>query len=221
MDEEQDELQRVGASRRFWIAVAVWWLLLCLQVWFGWELNEAYASCLPLLMIGPETPFALAGLALGGFGFVAGIRRRAWSSTIARAITLGTALLVLVASPVMKWSAEVHLWRNENEYLAQVEAFRTRGPAAPPPDSPTGSLPWSPPVHTTASGELFEVEGDPPRFAFARRWIGAFHWAALVHDAARTVEADVGRDRRAFVFGYSLLGYVHLRGDWYVVSAMK
>lgn len=185
--------------------VAVWWILLGLQIWYAWELNEFYASCLLLLVAGPETPFALLGLALGLVGLVAGFRRRTWLRFAAQVLTLLASAWLLVDPPVMRFGAALHLWRHEERYLAAVaEARASMSPGAVRGDVPTPGV---------------FVEGQPPRFGFDQRWIGQFHWAAFVYDPDRTLEAQASG--RSSIFGYSMLGFDRLWGDWYVVWAMK
>jgi hypothetical protein len=186
--------------------LAIWWVLLGLQIWFAWELNEFYASCLPLLIAGPETPFALVGLVLGLVGLVGAFRRRAWPKFSAQVLTLIASAWLLADPPVLWLGASLHLWRNEDRYLAEIAAVRASlSPGAVRNDMPDRD-------------KVF-VEGQPPRFGFEQRWIGQFHWAAFVYDPDRTLEAQASG--RADVFRYSLLGYDHLWGDWYLVWAIK
>jgi len=188
------------------VAAGLWWILLALQIWFAWDLNEFYAACLPLLMMGPETPFALAGSAIGAIGLLTRARPRSWPTITLLAMTLAASLWLLVESPVMWLGAGLYLWRHEPRFLAEVEFARRSLTSG----VPHGDLP---------SHRGVFVEGQPPRFGFEQRWIGAFHWAAFVYDPDRTIEGT--KRSRSDIFGYSLLGYDHLWGDWYVVWAMK
>jgi hypothetical protein len=195
-------------KRRRWLSggLAVWWLLLALQIWYAWELNEVYAACLPLLMLGPETPFAVAGLVLGVVGLVGGVRRRVWPRCCVQVLTLIASVWLLIAPPVFWLGTTLYVWRHEDRFLAEIAAART----SMSPGAVRGDVP---------DREGIFVEGQPPRFGFEQRWIGMFHWVAFVYDPDRTVEAQAGG--RSSVFGYSMLGYDHLWGDWYVVWAMK
>jgi hypothetical protein len=191
-----------------WLSVCLvtWWAALAAQVWYAWDLNEVYAECLSLLMMGPETPFALVGVALGLLGLVGGLRRRAWVRSSLQLLTLVTGIWLLVASPVMRLGASLYLWRNHDRFLAEVATAR----AAIPPGVVRDDMP---------AREGVFIEGSPPRFGFEQRWIGMFHWAALVYDPDRTIDAQARQ--RAQIFQYSMLGHERLREDWYLVWAMK
>jgi len=191
--------------RGLMVALAVWWLLLALQVWYAWDLNEVYAGIWPLLLIGPETPFALVGLVLGLRGLAASVRHRALLGVGARVLTIVASAWLIIDPPVMWLGASLHVWRHEDRYLAEIAAARASMSAG----AAGSSLP--------DRDEIF-VEGQPPRFGFEQRWTGMFHWAAFVFDPDRTLEA-MAKPRT--VFGYSMLGYDHLWGDWYIVWAMK
>lgn len=192
---------------RWWAWPALWWAGLAVQVWFGWELHEVYLSTLvALLMLLPELVYGLLGIgmALGGLLKNRRAKGRALQCVLALTALTGGWMVVTPAVPV--WGAHVHLWRNESVFLEQVEVAK-------------GLLVPGEPATEFPKREGVFVEGEPARFGFHQRWIGMFHWTALVYDPARTLESK-GRSRR-FIFNYSLLGYRRLRGDWFVVWAMK
>ena len=192
---------------RWWIAIVAWWCALAWQVWHAWDLSEAYSGCCMLLAAGPEMPFALAGIALSSLGWVRGYRSGRWARCLVAAISLCVAAWVLVGGPVFRYGTLLFAWRHHEQFLREAEAARAslglgrELPSMPSPDS------------------VF-VEGEPPRFGFAQRWIGMLHWTAIVYDPDKTIERD-SRERRASMFNYTLLGYDHLFESWYVVWAIK
>lgn len=195
-------------EHRRWLtpALIAWWSLLLAQVWWSWDLNEVYASVLPLLLVGPERPFGALGLALGLIYLGVAFRRGAHGIVAAQATTLVVASWIVIASPVPLWGAHLHLLRHESRFVEEMEsALATSSPDSSRCDRPVRQ-------------GVF-LEGDPPRFGFDQRWIGAFHWTAIVRDPHDTFSSTTEPVR--FVFDHSLLAMTRLRDDWYVVSVMK
>lgn len=176
--------------------LVLWWVGLALQIWFAWDLSEAFSRLLCLLVVPPEAVYG-ACCVLFIVLCVGRQWRRGWASLLALGATAVVALWISVTGVVYEAGTRLYLWRNKAQFLEDVASIRA------------GAAP------TAVSSNVF-VEGSPQRFAFERRWVGMFHWSAFVYDPDRTLGEGV-RD----AFGYSVIGSYELQEDWVLLTVMK